>query len=133
MKRSLSAGDLTAKSSSENLSSLPRHEKEFNDEPSSIRSFLKYSLNISERNQADAENLEEVRKQFLELCYPDSQLDIVSPKGTIKRLRRLKWCPQLKRAISILDRISFLQTHKVWNLSYPKIVLRIFNIFPTVS
>ena len=115
MKRSQSAGDLTAKPSSESLSDLCKHERQLNDKLSSVTSFLNNSLNISERNQADRENLKEVQRQFVDLCYPDSELD-VSSKRTDNGFHRLKWGPQLKRAISILDRISFLQTHKVWKI-----------------
>ena len=107
MRRSLSAENLTIRASSESLLAECKSEQDPCDDPSSIQSFLRFSLNITERG-GDL-NLEEVQRKFLELCYPGSH------GGTIKELRRLQWSQQLERAISIFDRISFLQTHKVRN------------------
>jgi hypothetical protein len=102
MKRALSVGDLNQKNSFQDLSAL---DSDLGND-SSVRRFLSAALQGNEENIIEVENeinrLDGASSSVLDSFYAQNE-----------EMRKLKNSPQLRRAIAILDRAAFLQTHKV--------------------
>jgi len=77
-----------------------------NDNESSVHTFLSAALHGNEVNIAEVEN--EINRLDGANC---TELDSFYAQN--EEMRKLKNSPRLRRAVAILDRAAFLQTHKI--------------------